>query len=112
MMEEILIKKHVRNGHIEYPAKCIPVEVFSTKMRDNDNDLIEWNEVEAYKNDEFAVSKVESLEIPERYIRGIITHKGEEYVFTVRVSLMQTMTKIDMSMLLELAINEIKRGIN
>jgi hypothetical protein len=116
-MEEILVKKHESQGKITYPVKCLPPELFShTKLRNGNNDLIDWSEVEsyhwseveAYRETEFGVTHVEALEIPERYVRGIVTYKGQEYVFTARACLMTTMNKIDMTVLIENVINEIK----
>ncbi len=110
-MEEILIKKHEKYSPIKYPTKCLPVELYSIgNNRDNSNDLIEWSEVEEFREGECGVTHVEVLEIPERYVRGIVTHKGQEYVFSARAGLMDTVSKIDMTALIEDVIKEIKGG--
>jgi hypothetical protein len=110
-MEEIIIKKHHRDSAIEYPVKCLPVELFNAgKPRIAADDLIDWSEIEPFREGEFGVSHVETLEIPERYVRGIVTHNDQDYVFSARVSLMKNMSRIDMTALIENVIKEIKEG--
>lgn len=101
MNETILIKKHHKGVPIQYPDKCLHSTLFSCKPREDNDDLIDFSELEPYREGKFEVSHVEVLQIPQRYIRGIVKYKDVEYVFTARVDLMSTMGKIDMASLLE-----------
>lgn len=103
MEDSILIKKHFKGVPIQYPEQFLPPNLFvMAKPRQDNDDIIDFSELEPYREGEFEVSHVESLQIPQRYIRGIVKYKDVEYVFTATVDLMTTIGKVDMAKVLKL----------
>jgi hypothetical protein len=120
MSDPILVKKFKRDsskcpgvrGPIEYPDATLPMILFTgTDIKEDIGDIIDFTELEKYREGEFNISNVETLDVPQRLIRGIVKYKGEEFYFSGRIDMMLTgFRKIDLDALLQAVTLRIRDG--
>lgn len=112
MDDSILIKKHHKDVPIQYPQNCLPMTLFEYMgAREDANDLYDDPDLTEYKKEGFGISRLESLEVPQRLVRGIVKYRGEEYIFTARVDMMAIgFNKLNMAKLLAAVTSRITDG--
>lgn len=88
-MADMIVREYEKYDMIVYPQDTLPedfhVEPMELSLPNQHGDCILFRDNGYLRDKGYDVHHVQSLPVPEHYVRGLIEHEGKTYVFTGRM---------------------------
>ncbi len=106
----IIVREYTQYDKVEYPPETLPedfhVEPMELSLPNIHGDCILFRDNGYWHDKGYDVHHVQSLPVTEHYVRGLIEHDGQMYVFTARMKT-QNVGLLDWNKLVEEAIEQL-----